>query len=317
MGCCHSRVTPSNPITSSNPIFDHVRQDIGIFQSDFRWCWYRPGFDKTLFWKLDKVCLFHKKRSPFDQYESIATRYINRFAIEEDDQFEIHVYHFKDEYWIKKKGICETIEQLIDKAKKGSFVMNLRYLTYRIFLTIVLIHSKITWASHIFDPTQENIVLNQIHIISPTIVGDREFIKGIKTALKKFNLESTLLTCLYMAKYRCITKEKYEEAYKINEDIEERGDLSLGDDLETFVTNIKHGRLAKACSFEDNKKFLIRLLNGNERRRLDQKDKKFVETFEYNDADVPKAEWEASESNLKFSISRCFRITHFIEWSEN
>ena len=32
--------------------------------------------------------------------------------------------------------------------------------------------------------------------------------------------------------------------------------------------------------------------------------------------DVPEAEWNASESNLKFSESYCFRLTHFIDASK-
>ena len=121
-----------------------------------------------------------------------------------------------------------------------------------------------------------------------------------------------------MRKRKCITKEKYEEAYKINDDIEERGDLSLGDDLETFVTDIKHGRLPEEFSYAS--KFLICLLDTKDRKRLDQKDEEFMETFAWNfngKADVPKAEWESSESNLKYSKSWCIRSTYLIEASEN
>ena len=34
------------------------------------------------------------------------------------------------------------------------------------------------------------------------------------------------------------------------------------------------------------------------------------------EADVPEAEWNASESNLKFSESECYRKTHFIDASK-
>ena len=79
------------------------------------------------FWKFDEVCIFRKKRRPFDQYESIATRYINRFAIEEDDQFEIHVFHYKNEMRMDEEEIIESMEEFINKAKKGSYDINLRY----------------------------------------------------------------------------------------------------------------------------------------------------------------------------------------------
>ena len=188
---------------------------------------------------------------------------------------------------------------------------------------IIALHFKITGTRNpIFDPTQENTILNQIHIIAPCFISfehAREIVMGLKTAFKKYNLKSTLLTFLDIYKQRCITKEKYEEAYKINKKIEERGDLSLGDDLETFVTNMKHGKMTEEALPFASETFLIRLLNANDRKRLDQKDKGFMETFFHNSfggADVPKKEWESSESNLKFSQSFCWRWTYCLECSE-
>ena len=44
-----------------------------------------------------------------------------------------------------------------------------------------------------------------------------------------------------------------------------------------------------------------------------------METFHWNwsgEADVPEAEWNASESNLKFSSSDCHRVTYFVDASK-
>ena len=42
-----------------------------------------------------------------------------------------------------------------------------------------------------------------------------------------------------------------------------------------------------------------------------------METFWLErEADVPEAEWNASESNLKFSESDCYRVTYFIAASK-
>ena len=42
-----------------------------------------------------------------------------------------------------------------------------------------------------------------------------------------------------------------------------------------------------------------------------------METFWLErEADVPEAEWNASESNLKFSQSSCYRRTYFIDGSK-
>ena len=95
-------------------------------QEFFKELLVQTGNYTQYFEKFDKVCIFTEKDRPYDQSESMATRYINRFAIDEDDQFEIHVYH-KDTAYIRDDVICETMEALINKAKKGSFEINLLY----------------------------------------------------------------------------------------------------------------------------------------------------------------------------------------------
>ena len=149
--------------------------------------------------------------------------------------------------------------------------------------------------------------------------------KGIKKALKKFGFTSAILSMVFMGKERCITKEKFEELYKTKEESETRMDLSVGEDLETFVERIKNGEINKYTIPEDGdykKSFSICLLDKKDRKRLEQKDVDFIETFDWGrGADgqhwggVTEAEWNASESNLKFSFSFCDRKTHFIDES--
>ena len=129
-----------------------------------------------------------------------------------------------------------------------------------------------------------------------------------------------------MGKEKCITKEKFEEMYKTEEESETRMDLSVGEDLETFIERIKNGKINKDTIPEGGEKvagkwpFLLCLLDKEERKKLEQKDEDFMLTFYEtqfgNEADVPKAEWDASESNLKFSYSLCSRVTHFIDASK-
>ena len=122
-----------------------------------------------------------------------------------------------------------------------------------------------------------------------------------------------------MYKTKCITKEQFEEMYQTKEESETRMDLSVGEDLETFIERIKNGEINKDTIPEGGEKkvsFLLCLLNKEERKRLEQKDGDFMKTFELNEigrADVPEAEWNASESNLKFSRSVCARRTHFVD----
>ena len=123
-----------------------------------------------------------------------------------------------------------------------------------------------------------------------------------------------------MRKTNCITKEKFEEMYKTKEENETRMDLSVGEDLETFIERIKNRKIYKDTipEFGNYKgSFLLCLLDKEERKKLDQKDEDVMKTFNYREAaDVPEADWKASESNLKFSASHGCRITYFIDASK-
>ena len=142
-----------------------------------------------------------------------------------------------------------------------------------------------------------------------------------------------------MMKINCITKEKYEKMYKTTEDNAEREDLSVGEDLETFIGEIKKDGLIGALKVEkinsdlvtDSYKirtrippmlkiprdlFLLCLLDKEQRKKLEQKDEEYMQTFNLHTsgrADVSEAEWNESESNMKFSLSFCRRKTYFIE----
>ena len=49
----------------------------------------------------------------------MAKLYMNRFAIEEDDQFEIHIKDHTDKGWIGEKEIYFTTKELMLKAQQG------------------------------------------------------------------------------------------------------------------------------------------------------------------------------------------------------
>ena len=92
--------------------------------------------------------------------------------------------------------------------------------------------------------------------------------KGIKKALKEFGCTSAILSGVYMYKENCITKEKFEEMYKTKEESETRMDLSVGEDLETFIERIKNGDINKDSIPEDGERmvsFLLCLLDEEER----------------------------------------------------
>ena len=57
------------------------------------------------FSKLYEVCIFKKVFDPEEQDESTTKIYMNKFAIDEEDQFEIHVKHCNDKYDYNENNI--------------------------------------------------------------------------------------------------------------------------------------------------------------------------------------------------------------------
>ena len=51
----------------------------------------------------------------------MARKYMNRFAIEEDDQFEIHVKDNNDPYYYSRREetLCNVAEKVMLKAQQG------------------------------------------------------------------------------------------------------------------------------------------------------------------------------------------------------
>ena len=175
----------------------------------------------------------------------------------------------------------------------------------------------------LFHPIQDNIVLNQVHFIVSSYFNANESKRWIQKALKKFGYTSAILSRIYMDKEHCITKEKFDKMYKTNEESETRRDLSVGEDLETLIERIKNGKINKDTIPKNGDRkwtFLLCLPDEEERKKLERKDKDFMRTFTEHslhgrEPDVPEAEWKASESNMKFAKSYCYRRTYFIDAS--
>ena len=219
-------------------------------------------------------------------------KFFNRFAIEEDDQFEIqNVYQMK--LWNNYRDINFNKE-------------------------------KISGAIREIMKTKQ---LNQIHFIWAGNASFYSYKKEIrnyfKKAMKQHGLDSAMLTIIGMEKQNCITKETFEKFYQVDKDIDERDDLSIGEDLESFIRRIKLGEINKQTipkGGELKESFKFSLLNEDEKRKLEIKDEDFMKTFfmgEWDEADVPDAEMKMSESKLKFARSFCYRETYLINAENN
>ena len=55
---------------------------------------------------------------PYEQYEKMSRKYMNRFAIEEDDQFEIHVKDHTKDYEVYQEEIDQVYHEEIYNAAK-------------------------------------------------------------------------------------------------------------------------------------------------------------------------------------------------------
>ena len=49
----------------------------------------------------------------------MARKYLNRFSIEEDDQFEIHVKDWTDKDALYEKDIYNAVKEVMFKAQEG------------------------------------------------------------------------------------------------------------------------------------------------------------------------------------------------------
>ena len=244
----------------------------------------------------------------------MTKKYTNRFAIDEDDQFEIHVKDYTGQDDIDEGDFYKAVQEMI--LKENTEEENKDAMSFGIsfgFMRCVL------------RPNQDNTAFNPIHFI---VAGDfeieyhddnlKKMKECIEKALRKFFRPSAILSLIHMRKLNCITKERYEKMYKTNEKTEERMDLSVGEDLETFIEKIKNGEVSKSTIPDEGDyegTFLLNLLDKEERKKLEHKDGAFMKLFDFHkigEVDVPEAEWKSSESNSKFARSYCSRRTYFI-----
>ena len=176
----------------------------------------------------------------------------------------------------------------------------------------------------IFIPTKDKINSLQIHFIVACYFAERKKVKHyVERAIKSCGLKSTMLSIIYMHKNNCITKENFLNDYQSNKIVETRDDLSVGEDLETYIQRVVNGEITREMIPKHGElkgNFLICLLDKKERWKLDRKNEKFLISFwdnESGEADIPLEEWNKSKSNLKFSSSVSWRATYLIELSES
>ena len=127
--------------------------------------------------------------------------------------------------------------------------------------------------------------------------------------MKKNQLETIMVTALFMERYYLITKEKMK---KICQGDDRRLQKSFNDDLEILFEDLETGRTP---TYRVDTYFLPQLTEI-EMALIDKKDRNFLETFRYSFSvypDVPEIEMKMSDSKSKFFFGISERSTFRID----
>ena len=165
-----------------------------------------------------------------------------------------------------------------------------------------VIHSAFT---KIVDYQMQNMDIHFVYASEYYYYSDR-LRSFILKEMTKCNIRKVMMTIISMGRKELITKEKMENYGKGNE-FEK---FSVNDDLESLFDDL---RLGKEPNVYGRTYFLPKLTN-EELKLVAKKDLNYMNTFVYQmDADVSKAEMQASKSNSKFVMAICRRETLMLE----
>ena len=141
---------------------------------------------------------------------------------------------------------------------------------------------------------------------------DKEKLKErILEKMRKYEIQSSILTMLYMKRLNLVTKEKVKKAYKgelKNDWDDEEG--SINDDLERFWINLQN---QKEVNYEDVWSFFTPKLTNEELKFVQEGNKEHLNTYWFHilkkNPDVDVEEMKQSDSKSKYVHGRCRRRT--------
>ena len=140
------------------------------------------------------------------------------------------------------------------------------------------------------------------------------------TKMKKYGIQSSILTILQMEKRKLLTKEKAKKVAegKLKNDPNDTEwkfyDGSLSDDLETFSQNLLHQKEIKE---EVVWTFFLPKLTEEELKLVEEKNKDYMTTFQATSPDVDIEEMKLSDSKDKFVHTYCWRRTFLLSLEAN
>merc|ERR1712131_206047 len=125
--------------------------------------------------------------------------------------------------------------------------------------------------------------------------------------MKKYKIHDVMVTTIFMLKRELITKEK-ENDYCMGRN--DRLKESFNDDLGTFLEDISIGK--RKYYWHKSNTYHIPKLTEKEMDLIEQKDIYFLARFDSPNPDVYEPEMKASESDAKFCLTECRRLTFTI-----
>ena len=135
----------------------------------------------------------------------------------------------------------------------------------------------------------------------------------ILTKMRKFGIQSSIVSHLHMMRLRLVTKEKAKKGQN-GEMRDDEGRVynagSINDDLERFLRNLQNQTEVKE---EVVRSFFTPKLTNEEMKLVQEGNRKhlssYVDTFNYENPDVGFEEMEQSNSNSKYVHGFCWRRT--------
>ena len=219
--------------------------------------------------------------------------YFNRFVVDENDQFEVYAFYRlkktarNEDRWNQRvKQIKEAVKKYAEQSKR--------------------------------DKNDDNTVHFIWAELGREFFDHNDLVKTINDELASFGLKRGIVTFLFKRHFHCVTKEKYQQLYKIGGQVSMwKMDLSFGDDLEDFQNRIKNNEIYDhEFEFDEHECWIntyhLSLLVPEEKRKLATNDVDYINIFEMKNPDVPKEEMAKSESKSKYLFSLCQRKTYII-----
>ena len=242
--------------------------------------------------------------------------YLNRLCIDEDAAFELSGVHY-----LEKLNIVHDSDTLENNL-------------HELYSNDDQIDDFLKRQKSMIDSALQKAVGNNsngldFHVIN---VGHRfnYFVENsLREGIQKYELDSILVTTLYMFKDLLISKEKmdhictgkaYRQIQDRYEDEEHLGDTnrceeSVNDDLESFFENLRIGLQPNFFRFNYwNWTHFLPKLTQDELKLVEEKNKDYFQTFLWStNPDVDEDEMKSSSSSSKFVSGYCRRKTFRIK----